>query len=168
MSRGGATRRGAAASECPFTVCRSLHPDHLWIWRPNVYVDENERTWLPIIIEVRPLGRRPGWAWGCQHPPSRRPPPGPGCQGPPPGGSRPREPRVQVPRGWRWDWEAALPGARGLPGETSGSCALPAGRGVGLGVLARGPGPRVSEVCGCDLEGKRNALGFSVLTWEGE
>uniref|UniRef100_G1Q6G8 T cell leukemia/lymphoma 1B n=1 Tax=Myotis lucifugus TaxID=59463 RepID=G1Q6G8_MYOLU len=41
-----------ALSECPFTVCRSLHSDHLWIWRPNVYVDENDRTWLPIIIET--------------------------------------------------------------------------------------------------------------------
>ncbi|XP_036152650.1 T-cell leukemia/lymphoma protein 1A-like [Myotis myotis] len=40
-----------ALSECPFTTCRSLHPDHLWIWRPNVYVDENDRTWLPIIME---------------------------------------------------------------------------------------------------------------------
>ncbi|XP_054574292.1 T-cell leukemia/lymphoma protein 1A-like [Eptesicus fuscus] len=39
-------------SECPFTVCRSLHPGHLWIWWPNVYVDKNERTWLPIIIET--------------------------------------------------------------------------------------------------------------------
>ncbi|XP_036179889.1 T-cell leukemia/lymphoma protein 1A-like [Myotis myotis] len=41
-----------ALSECQFTACRSLHPDHLWIWRPNVYVDENDRTWLPIIMET--------------------------------------------------------------------------------------------------------------------
>ncbi|XP_049626705.1 T-cell leukemia/lymphoma protein 1A-like [Suncus etruscus] len=27
------------------------HPDHLWIWGKNTYLDENQRTWLPIIIE---------------------------------------------------------------------------------------------------------------------
>ncbi|MXQ87515.1 hypothetical protein E5288_WYG000059 [Bos mutus] len=29
-----------------------LHPDHLWIWEKAVYVDENQRTWLPITIEI--------------------------------------------------------------------------------------------------------------------
>ncbi|KAK1342464.1 hypothetical protein QTO34_015229 [Cnephaeus nilssonii] len=50
-SGGGEYSRGVM-SECPFTVYRSLHPGHLWIWWPNVYVDDNERTWLPIIIET--------------------------------------------------------------------------------------------------------------------
>nr|XP_017520499.2 T-cell leukemia/lymphoma protein 1A [Manis javanica] len=31
----------------------SLHPDHLWIWERAVYVDENQRTWLPITIEAK-------------------------------------------------------------------------------------------------------------------
>ncbi|XP_023616610.1 T-cell leukemia/lymphoma protein 1A-like isoform X2 [Myotis lucifugus] len=52
LDRGGAMSGGTALCECPFTVCRSLHPDHLWIWRPNVFVDENDRTWLPIINET--------------------------------------------------------------------------------------------------------------------
>uniref|UniRef100_A0ABI7XAZ1 T cell leukemia/lymphoma 1A n=1 Tax=Felis catus TaxID=9685 RepID=A0ABI7XAZ1_FELCA len=39
--------------ELPFFRARSaLHPDHLWIWERSVYVDENQRTWLPIIIEM--------------------------------------------------------------------------------------------------------------------
>ncbi|XP_011368516.1 T-cell leukemia/lymphoma protein 1A [Pteropus medius] len=38
-----------------FRAYTALHPDHLWIWRKAVYVDENQRTWLPIITEVRPL-----------------------------------------------------------------------------------------------------------------
>ncbi|CAK6435690.1 unnamed protein product [Pipistrellus nathusii] len=43
---------GAATRECPNTVGRSLHPGHPWIWQPNVYVDENERTWPPVILET--------------------------------------------------------------------------------------------------------------------
>lgn len=41
--------------ELPFSVPAALHPDHLWIWRKSVYVDENQRTWLPISIKVQPL-----------------------------------------------------------------------------------------------------------------
>ncbi|GAB5573144.1 T-cell leukemia/lymphoma protein 1A [Prionailurus iriomotensis] len=38
--------------ELPFFRARTaLYPDHLWIWERSVYVDENQRTWLPIIIE---------------------------------------------------------------------------------------------------------------------
>ena len=52
--------------ELPFFRARSaLHPDHLWIWERSVYVDENQRTWLPIIIEVQPLWGRRGWAWAA-------------------------------------------------------------------------------------------------------
>ncbi|XP_012505530.1 PREDICTED: T-cell leukemia/lymphoma protein 1A [Propithecus coquereli] len=37
----------------------TLHPDRLWIWDKAVYVDENQRTWLSIIMEVQPaLGPR--------------------------------------------------------------------------------------------------------------
>ncbi|KAF0873419.1 TCL1A protein, partial [Crocuta crocuta] len=35
-----------------FRAHAALHPDHLWIWERSVYMDENQRTWLPIIIEV--------------------------------------------------------------------------------------------------------------------
>uniref|UniRef100_A0A8C3YSK4 T-cell leukemia/lymphoma protein 1A n=1 Tax=Catagonus wagneri TaxID=51154 RepID=A0A8C3YSK4_9CETA len=35
-----------------FRAHAALHPDHLWIWAKAVYVDENQRTWLPIIIET--------------------------------------------------------------------------------------------------------------------
>ncbi|XP_042799157.1 T-cell leukemia/lymphoma protein 1A [Panthera leo] len=35
-----------------FRAHTALHPDHLWIWERSVYVDENQRTWLPIIIEM--------------------------------------------------------------------------------------------------------------------
>lgn len=60
--------------EHQFREHTALHPDHLWIWRKAVYVDENQRTWLPIVNEVRPLRGRAG-----QH--GRHPPwPGPGCQ----------------------------------------------------------------------------------------
>nr|XP_019599809.1 PREDICTED: T-cell leukemia/lymphoma protein 1A [Rhinolophus sinicus] len=38
--------------ELPFRVQTALHPDHLWIWRKAVYVDENQRTWLPISIKT--------------------------------------------------------------------------------------------------------------------
>ncbi|XP_036986203.2 T-cell leukemia/lymphoma protein 1A [Artibeus jamaicensis] len=30
---------------------RTLHPDRLWIWRPGVYVDENDRTWVTVRVE---------------------------------------------------------------------------------------------------------------------
>lgn len=46
--------------ELPFRVQTALHPDHLWIWRKAVYVDENQRTWLPISIKVQPLRGRAG------------------------------------------------------------------------------------------------------------
>lgn len=46
--------------ELPFSVPAALHPDHLWIWRKSVYVDENQRTWLPISIKVQPLWGRAG------------------------------------------------------------------------------------------------------------
>ncbi|EFB15261.1 hypothetical protein PANDA_009272 [Ailuropoda melanoleuca] len=36
-----------------FRAHTALHPDHLWIWERSVYVDENQRTWLPITIEAR-------------------------------------------------------------------------------------------------------------------
>nr|XP_035962040.1 T-cell leukemia/lymphoma protein 1A [Halichoerus grypus] len=35
-----------------FRAHTALHPDHLWIWERSVYVDENQRTWLPITIET--------------------------------------------------------------------------------------------------------------------
>ncbi|XP_029806819.1 T-cell leukemia/lymphoma protein 1A [Suricata suricatta] len=35
-----------------FRAHTALHPDHLWIWERSVYVDENQRTWLPIIIQT--------------------------------------------------------------------------------------------------------------------
>ncbi|XP_030877076.1 T-cell leukemia/lymphoma protein 1A [Leptonychotes weddellii] len=35
-----------------FRAHAALHPDHLWIWERSVYVDENQRTWLPITIET--------------------------------------------------------------------------------------------------------------------
>lgn len=31
----------------------SVHPDRLWIWDNHTYLDENRRTWIPIIIKVR-------------------------------------------------------------------------------------------------------------------
>ncbi|XP_007942745.1 T-cell leukemia/lymphoma protein 1A [Orycteropus afer afer] len=38
--------------ELPFFRAQSAsHPDHLWIWEKDVYVDENHRTWLPIGFE---------------------------------------------------------------------------------------------------------------------
>ncbi|KAK2104704.1 hypothetical protein P7K49_018560 [Saguinus oedipus] len=30
------------------------HPDRLWIWEKFVYLDENQRTWLPLVIKVQP------------------------------------------------------------------------------------------------------------------
>ena len=63
-----------------FRVHTALHPDHLWIWAKSVYVDENQRTWLPIITEVQPLWARAfraAWAspwpgfWSQGHPPPR-------------------------------------------------------------------------------------------------
>uniref|UniRef100_A0A8I3W6U5 TCL1 family AKT coactivator A n=1 Tax=Callithrix jacchus TaxID=9483 RepID=A0A8I3W6U5_CALJA len=27
------------------------HPDRLWIWEKFVYLDENQRTWLPLVIK---------------------------------------------------------------------------------------------------------------------
>ncbi|KAM7154722.1 T-cell leukemia/lymphoma protein 1A [Molossus nigricans] len=38
--------------EFQILVHTTLHPDRLWIWRQSVYVDENQRTWLPITIEI--------------------------------------------------------------------------------------------------------------------
>ncbi|XP_004376844.1 T-cell leukemia/lymphoma protein 1A [Trichechus manatus latirostris] len=39
----------------PFSSAQSvLHPDRLWMWAKTVYLDENQRTWLPIIMEVQP------------------------------------------------------------------------------------------------------------------
>ncbi|XP_037357906.1 T-cell leukemia/lymphoma protein 1A [Talpa occidentalis] len=38
--------------ELPFSVHASLDPDHLWIWNAGLYVDEYQRTWLPIIIQA--------------------------------------------------------------------------------------------------------------------
>ncbi|XP_016015331.2 T-cell leukemia/lymphoma protein 1A [Rousettus aegyptiacus] len=38
--------------EHQFREHTALHPDHLWIWRKAVYVDENQRTWLPIVNET--------------------------------------------------------------------------------------------------------------------
>ncbi|KAM9091903.1 T-cell leukemia/lymphoma protein 1A [Megaptera novaeangliae] len=35
-----------------FRAHTALHPDHLWIWEKAVYVDENQRTWLPVTIEI--------------------------------------------------------------------------------------------------------------------
>ncbi|XP_072820093.1 T-cell leukemia/lymphoma protein 1A [Vicugna pacos] len=35
-----------------FRVRTALHPDHLWIWEKATYVDEKQRTWLPITIET--------------------------------------------------------------------------------------------------------------------
>nr|XP_023484362.1 T-cell leukemia/lymphoma protein 1A [Equus caballus] len=35
-----------------FRAHTAFHPDRLWIWEKAVYVDENQRTWLPITIEM--------------------------------------------------------------------------------------------------------------------
>ncbi|XP_058423941.1 T-cell leukemia/lymphoma protein 1A [Diceros bicornis minor] len=35
-----------------FRAHTAFHPDRLWIWERAVYVDENQRTWLPITIEM--------------------------------------------------------------------------------------------------------------------
>ncbi|XP_036887205.1 T-cell leukemia/lymphoma protein 1A [Sturnira hondurensis] len=34
-----------------FSSHTSLHPDRLWIWRPGVYVDENDCTWVTVKVE---------------------------------------------------------------------------------------------------------------------
>ncbi|XP_035118083.1 T-cell leukemia/lymphoma protein 1A [Callithrix jacchus] len=34
------------------------HPDRLWIWEKFVYLDENQRTWLPLVIKVQPALER--------------------------------------------------------------------------------------------------------------
>ncbi|XP_004584596.2 T-cell leukemia/lymphoma protein 1A [Ochotona princeps] len=34
----------------------SVHPDRLWIWDNHTYLDEERRTWVPIIIKTE--GRR--------------------------------------------------------------------------------------------------------------
>lgn len=47
-----------------FRAHTALHPDHLWIWEKAVYVDENQRTWLPVTIEVY---RRSGVGRTGQH-----------------------------------------------------------------------------------------------------
>ncbi|XP_037690943.1 T-cell leukemia/lymphoma protein 1A [Choloepus didactylus] len=40
-------------AECPsFTEYTTVHPDRLWIWERGVYVDENQRTWVPVLIEM--------------------------------------------------------------------------------------------------------------------
>ncbi|XP_012646490.1 T-cell leukemia/lymphoma protein 1A [Microcebus murinus] len=36
----------------PCGVQPTLYPDRLWIWEKAVYMDENRRTWLSIIIET--------------------------------------------------------------------------------------------------------------------
>ncbi|KAM5338937.1 T-cell leukemia/lymphoma protein 1A-like [Glossophaga mutica] len=38
-------------SEFTFSVHRTVHPDRLWIWRPGVYVDENDQTWVTAKVE---------------------------------------------------------------------------------------------------------------------
>ncbi|XP_047395373.1 T-cell leukemia/lymphoma protein 1A [Sciurus carolinensis] len=39
--------------ELPFFCAENaVDPDRLWIWEKAVYVDENRRTWLPIIIKT--------------------------------------------------------------------------------------------------------------------
>lgn len=45
-----------------FRAHTAFHPDRLWIWEKAVYVDENQRTWLPITIEVRPIWGQAGRA----------------------------------------------------------------------------------------------------------
>ncbi|XP_045677920.1 T-cell leukemia/lymphoma protein 1A [Phyllostomus hastatus] len=34
-----------------FSSHTTVHPDRLWVWRTGVYVDENDRTWVPIKVE---------------------------------------------------------------------------------------------------------------------
>ncbi|XP_037594287.1 T-cell leukemia/lymphoma protein 1A [Cebus imitator] len=33
------------------------HPDRLWIWQQLVYLDENQCTWLPLVMEVQPADK---------------------------------------------------------------------------------------------------------------
>ncbi|XP_054423571.1 T-cell leukemia/lymphoma protein 1A-like [Pteronotus mesoamericanus] len=35
-----------------FSAHTTTHPDRLWIWRQGVYVDENDRTWVPVNVEM--------------------------------------------------------------------------------------------------------------------
>ncbi|KAG8514320.1 T-cell leukemia/lymphoma protein 1A, partial [Galemys pyrenaicus] len=72
----------ATMGEIPYLVHSSLDPDHLWIWSTALYVDEHQRTWLPITIEtetglqvlIRQLDVQRGEAMcPSQLPPSRLP-----------------------------------------------------------------------------------------------
>lgn len=138
--------------EHQFREHTALHPDHLWIWRKAVYVDENQRTWLPIVNEVRPL-----WGRAGQH--GRHPPwPGPGCQRRPRSCTISRTPSGAA--GGRGGREVQIcPGrpAR-LTHGTSVSGALRTSGPPGLdgawekGLLAKGWGPSASGVRECDLE----------------
>lgn len=66
-----------------FRAHTALHPDHLWIWEKAVYVDENQRTWLPVTIEVQTLwGRARGAAWASHPWPGLRSRVAPGRAGP--------------------------------------------------------------------------------------
>lgn len=58
-----------------FVPVRPADPDRLWIWKEAVYVDENCRTWMPIIIKVQP---REPWAGPASRGASA--PRGPGAQ----------------------------------------------------------------------------------------
>lgn len=124
----------------PFRVHRTLHPDHLWIWRPAVYIDENQRSWMPLIIEVGPL-RSAGVPFpGCQR--RGRPGPGgaPGCRRACGAGAPGAHPRGA--------------GRAGGPRSRAGGDELPWG-----GAWAKGWGPRATAVRKYDLEPNRNFLG---------
>ncbi|XP_036312962.1 T-cell leukemia/lymphoma protein 1A-like [Pipistrellus kuhlii] len=43
---------GGATGAFLFTMSRSLHSDHLWIWPPNMYMDGIDGTWMSITIET--------------------------------------------------------------------------------------------------------------------
>ncbi|XP_076978460.1 T-cell leukemia/lymphoma protein 1A [Tamandua tetradactyla] len=35
-----------------FRESTAMHPDRLWIWERNVYLDENQRTWIPVCLKM--------------------------------------------------------------------------------------------------------------------
>ncbi|XP_023061339.1 T-cell leukemia/lymphoma protein 1A isoform X2 [Piliocolobus tephrosceles] len=46
-------------AECPLRGEEVTdHPDRLWAWDKFVYLDEKQRAWLPLTIEVQPALER--------------------------------------------------------------------------------------------------------------
>ena len=98
-----------------FRAHTALHPDHLWIWEKAVYVDENQRTWLPVTIEVQPLwGQARGAAWASHPWPGLWSRVAPGCAGP---GGAPHMPQGEG--GGEAQKGRSTQGGRGLTDETT-------------------------------------------------